>query len=71
MGNFVHFCDVMALVSIFERILSYRSQRIYSLGLRLTFHIKLVSFKNINILPIYWLKTIKFGVYAHYSNMGI
>ena len=30
----------------------------------LTFHIKLVSFKNIEILLIYGPKSIKFGAYA-------
>ena len=31
---------------------------------RLTFHIKLVSFKNIDIRPIYEPKSIKFSAYA-------
>ena len=30
---------------------------------RLTFHIKLVSFKNIDICPIYGPKSIIFGAY--------
>ena len=37
---------------------------------RLTFHIKLVLFKNIDILPIYGLKLTKFRVYAHICAYG-
>ena len=36
---------------------------------KLIFHIKLVSFKNIDIWPIYGPKSIKFGAYANYVLM--
>ena len=38
---------------------------IENVKVRLTFHIKLVSFKNIIIFPIYGPKSIIFGAYAH------
>ena len=41
-----------------------------NMRLRLTFHIKLVLFKNIDILPIYGLKLTKFRVYAHICAYG-
>ena len=50
MGNFVHFGGILAIVSTFQQILSFRFQSICSIGLPLpTFHIKLVPFENIDI----------------------
>ena len=40
---------------------------IANVNFRLTFHIKLVSFENIDICPIYGSKSIIFGVYAQIS----
>ena len=37
----------------------------------LTFHIKLVSFKNIDISLIYGLKSTKFRAYAHILAYGL
>ena len=39
--------------------------------LKLSFHIELVSFKNIDIWSINGPKSIKFGVYAKYGHMFI
>ena len=36
---------------------------------KLTFHIMLVSFRNIDIWPIYGPKSINFGAYAKYEHM--
>ena len=36
---------------------------------KLTFHIKMVSFKNIDIWPIYGPKSIKFGAYTKYGHI--
>ena len=59
MGDFVNFLRLFdhSLVDI-ELIF------IENVKFRLTFHIKLVSFKNIDICPIYGPKFIIFGAYV-------
>ena len=64
MGKFVYFWGYYGLgfyISIdIELIITENYMQF-----RLTFYIKLVSFKNIDILPIDGLKSTKFRAYGH------
>ena len=58
MGNLVNFCDYLTIEVCIELII------IENMKIRLTFHIKLVSFENIDICPIYGPNSIIFGAYV-------
>ena len=69
MGDLVHF------LRLFDyRIHSYVGiERIFinNVLFKLNFHIKLVSFKNIDICPIYGSKSFIFGAYAQIWSYNI
>ena len=68
MGNFVHFLQFFGLSIHISTGISIELSAItfieYIVQAYLAFHTKLVSFKYIDIWPIYEPKSIKFGVYA-------